>query len=403
MQAGNPTTTLSTFSPALRDADAKAFAALMQHLRSVDATDHTVLMMQVENEVGVLGASRDHSPTADKAFAGAVPEQLTRYLTAHHDRLNEELRTLWEQHGAKSSGTWTEVFGDSARTDEIFMAWQYGRYVQTVAAAGKAAYPLPMYANAWLGGGDTPPGNYPSGGPQPRVMDVWKAAGDSLDMVSPDLYASDMTGWATRYHRPDNPLMLPETNGGSVGAANVFYVLGEHAALGFSPFGIDDGLHGETPRGGGEEVLKGRAELAQSYAVLQEVMPALLDAQTKGDTHGFVLTRSHPAVDFVMHGITVHVSLDEIFGYHADSGYGMILEEQPGQFLGAGKGFRVSFTPREGTAAPLWIKSIDEGRFLNGAWVPGRRLNGDETDQGANWRFDDRQLHIERATIYSYR
>jgi beta-galactosidase GanA len=401
MQHGNPTPILSTFSPALREADARAFAALMAHLRTADAQDHTVLMMQVENEVGILGASRDHSEVANRAFAGPVPDQLTTYLVAHHQTLNQELRLLWEQNGAKTHGSWTEIFGDSERADEIFMAWQYGRYVQSVAAEGKRAYALPMYANAWLGGTDTPPGDYPSGGPQPRVIDVWKAAGSGLDMLSPDLYAADFMGWCMRYHRPDNPLFIPETVGGSAGAANVFYAFGEHAALGFSPFAIDAGLHGESGPNA-ETLAKGRADLAGSYQVLAQLIPELAAAQSAGQVHGFILDKTHPTVDFVMQGMTVHVTLDEIFGSHADNGYGLILEEKPDTFLGAGKGFRVSFTPRDPNAPQVGLASIDEGRFESGSWVPGRRLNGDEDDQGNMWRFDPRQMHIERAVLYHY-
>ena len=402
VENGNPVDILSTLAPATVEADGRAFAALMAHLREVDAQDHTVLMMQVENEVGVLGASRDHSAVAERAFAGPVPAELTRYLAAHRSGLNQELRTLWEQNGAKASGTWTEVFGDSQRADEIFMAWNYARYVQAVAARGKAAYPLPMYVNAWLGGGDRPPGDYPSGGPQPRVIDVWKAAGSAIDIYAPDLYSSDLTGWATRYHRPDNPLFLPETNGGAGGAANVFYVVGEHAAIGFSPFGIDAGLHGEATGPNAESAAKGRAELAASYKVLAELTPQLLAAQAAGDAHGFVLDKSHPQVDFVMHGMTVQVSLDEIFGHHSESGYGLILQEGPDTFLGAGKGFRVSFTPRDPSAAHVGVASIEEGTYQNGVWIAGRRLNGDESAQGSDWRFDEGRAKIERATLYHH-
>jgi beta-galactosidase GanA len=199
VENNNPAEVLSTFAPATLKADGDAYAALMAHLRTVDQ-QHTVLMVQVENEVGVLGASRDHSAIAEHAFSGSVPAALPGYLSAHRAALNSELRELWESHGAKTAGTWPEIFGDSARTDEIFMAWHYARYVQAVAARGKAVYPLPMYANAWLGGGDTPPGDYPSGGPQPRVLDVWKAAGSALDMQSPDLYAAGFADWCNRYH-----------------------------------------------------------------------------------------------------------------------------------------------------------------------------------------------------------
>ncbi len=401
IQNGNPIEVLSTLAPATAEADGRALAAVMAHIKEVDAQDHTVLMMQIENEVGILGSSRDHSAAAERAFAQPVPAELTRSLTAHRNALNPELRALWEQNGAKTSGTWTEIFGDSARADEIFMAWNYARYVQGVSAKGKAAYALPTYVNAWLGGDYQTPGTYPSGGPQPRVIDVWKAAGTSIDLYCPDLYSPDFYGWSERFHRPDNPLFMPETNGGSAGAANVFFAVGEHAALGFSPFAIDAGMHGAADGlPNAEAAAKGRADLTNSYKLLGSVLPKILAAQAAGSIHGFVLNRARPSLDFVMHGMTVHVTLDEIFGNHAEDGYGLIIEESPNTFLGVGKGFRVSFTPRDPAAPRVGIASVDEGTFQDGQWVAGRRLNGDENDQGNYWRFDPREAKIERATTY---
>lgn len=49
---GVPMEMLSVFDPDLLAADARAFAALMAHLRRVDGARPTVLMVQVENEVG---------------------------------------------------------------------------------------------------------------------------------------------------------------------------------------------------------------------------------------------------------------------------------------------------------------------------------------------------------------
>jgi len=259
---GEQANILSTFAVATREADGKAFAALMTHLREVDARDHTVLMMQVENEVGILGDTRDHSAVADRAFTSAVPVELTQYLKVHQDSLDPELRAVWDENGKKTSGTWGQVFGESARADEIFMARQYARYVNAVAEQGKAAYKLPLYVNTWLGGEDRTPGDYPSGGPQPQVVDIWKAAGSALDFFSPDLYAANFASWAKRYHRDGNPLFLPETNGGAAGAANVFYALGEHAALGFCPFGIDS-------------FTDANKELTASYAALSQIAPML--------------------------------------------------------------------------------------------------------------------------------
>jgi beta-galactosidase GanA len=380
---------LSPLGAATEEADARAFAALMQHLKAVDGQEHTVLMMQVENEVGVLGDSRDHSAAANAAFASAVPEELTRYLKAHRDSLYPDLRALWDANGDKTAGTWTEVFGDSTRADEIFMAWQYAQFIHAVAVRGKAAYNIPMYVNTWLAGDDTPPGEYPSGGPEPRVVDVWKAAGSGLDFYAPDLYASNFADWCKRYHRDGNPLYMPETRGGAAGAANVFYALGEEAGFGFSPFGIDSEM---------DE----KGDLAVSYGAIAKLAPLLAEHQSAGDVHGFVLSKGHDTVDFTMSGYTVQVTLDEIFGGHAESGYGLIMAAGPDEFLGVGKGFRVSFIPRSATGQQVGIAAVDEGTFEDGKWVPGRRLNGDENDQGKGWRFDSRQLRTEKVKLYRF-
>ncbi len=257
----NILSTIAGFSDATRDADARAFAAVMQHIREVDIREHTVVMMQVENEVGVLGDSRDHSSAAEQAFAAAVPPQLIEYLKVHRDTLDPELCELWRQQGEKTSGTWAQVFGDTPRADEIFMAWNYARYIQAVTTKGKASYELPMYVNTWLASEDTAPGDYPSGGPQPRVIDIWKAAGSAIDTYSPDIYLPNFSYWANRYHRRDNPLFIPETSGGSSGGANAFYAVGENAAIGFSPFAIDS-FNAEQ-----------KTDLGASYSAIASVAP----------------------------------------------------------------------------------------------------------------------------------
>jgi beta-galactosidase GanA len=82
--AGQPMDIISPFCAAARDSDEQAFAAVMQHIKDVDASDRTVIMMQVENETGLLGTDRDHSPEATRAYRSPVPPELTSYLEAHH-------------------------------------------------------------------------------------------------------------------------------------------------------------------------------------------------------------------------------------------------------------------------------------------------------------------------------
>jgi hypothetical protein len=387
----NILSSIAGFSDATRDADARAFAAVMQHIREVDVRDHTVIMMQVENEVGILGDSRDHSPAAEQAFASAVPPLLTEYLKVHRDTLDPELRELWRQQGEKTSGTWAQIFGDTSRADEIFMAWNYARYIRAVVTKGKGAYELPMYVNTWLASEDTAPGDYPSGGPQPRVIDIWKAAGSAIDIYSPDIYLPNFSYWANRYYRSDNPLFIPETNGGNSGGADVFYAVGENAAIGFSPFAIDSFNAEQT------------ANLGATYSAIASVAPILLEQQSKGNVHGFSLTREHPSVEFSMNGYTVRVSLDQIFGDHSEKGVGLIIATGQDEFLGVGKGFRVLITARAPSPFKLGYASIDEGIYEDGKWKPGRRLNGDENDQGNYWRFDAGSIRIEKAVLYRYK
>ena len=196
-------------------------------------------------------------------------------------------------------------------------------------AKGKAAYELPMYVNTWLASEDFAPGDYPSGGPQPRVIDIWKAAGSAIDICSPDIYLPNFSYWASRYHRADNPLFIPENQRRQRRSRQRLHAVGEKAAIGFSPFAIDSFTAEEA------------TDLGASYSAIASVAPILLEQQAKGNVHGFSLTREHPSVEFSMNGYTVRVSLDEIFGNHTEKGFGLIMATGQDEFLGVGKGFRV--------------------------------------------------------------
>jgi beta-galactosidase GanA len=385
----NPVEILSPQGAATEEADAHAFAALMKHIKAVDGSEHTVVMMQIENEVGVLGDSRDRSEAANKAFAGAVPGELTAYLQAHRETLYPDLKDLWDANGNKTAGTWTELFGDSERADEIFMAWHFARYIHAVAKAGKAEYDIPMYVNTWLMGETTPPGEYPSGGAEPRVMDVWKAAGPGLDFYSPDIYAPNFTEWCRRYHRDGNPLYMPETRGGETGAANVFYALGEEAGIGVSAWAIESEASDTNP-------------LGESYKAIAAVAPLLAEAQSKGDVHGFLLDSNRHTADFTMNGVTLHLSLDNSFGSAATSAFGFIIATGKNEFVGVGKGFRATFVARADGGQRVGIAAVDEGTYEDGKWVEGRRLNGDENEQGVAWRFDSKQVRTEKVQLYLF-
>lgn len=388
-QGGKEVEILSTFGKNTLQADKTAFAALMRHIRQVDGKDHTVVMMQVENEVGVLGDSRDRSPAANQAFNGPVPAQLLNYIQQHKNSLFPQFKKIWDAAGDKTSGTWSQVFGSGDDADEVFMAWNYGRYVNQVAAAGKAQYPIPMYANTWLRGPNVPPGKFPSGGPEPEVIDVWRAAGHAIDIYAPDIYARNFEDWCNWFNQEGNPLFMAETTGGARGQANVFYAVGKHNAISFSPFGIDSWRDKENL-------------LGKSYSVLMQMAPLILQHEGDGSMTGFTLDKDHPSISATMNGYKLDISLDRIFGGHASRGYGLVIATGPNEFVGAGSGFRVKFSPASAGLPNAGIGYIEEGSYSDGAWIPGRRLNGDESDQGQYWRFSSLGTEIERAVVYRY-
>ena len=227
---------LSAFSPGLREADAKAFEALITHLVDTDP-DGTVVMVQVENESGLLSDSRDRSPLAEAAWAAPVPSELLAHLRATPPG-STSARRLWESSGSPDDGTWSQVFGDTPAADEIFMAWTIATYVEHLAQRGRAIADILMYANAWLGpqpGQDTP-GQYPSGGPASTVLDVWRAAAPSLALLGPDIYVHDADAAMKQYATGVQPFFVPESQ---LRAAELVRAIGAYGAVGWSAYGLD--------------------------------------------------------------------------------------------------------------------------------------------------------------------
>ena len=405
---GRGTERLSPFSTNVRDADARAFAKLMAHLRDADRNNHTVLLIQVENEVGVIPESRDHSAAADSAFKSQVPTTLTAYLEQHRSTLEPELRSAWETAGAKQSGTWREVFGAAPLTDDLFMAWQYAIYIDHIAAAGKTEYSLPMYANAALIRPNYEPGQYNSGGPLPHSLDIWRAAAPSLDFFSPDIYFNEFAYWAGRYARPGNPLFIPEAQGGAAGAANALYAFGRLAAIGFSPFGIDDqgnapldlaGITSPSDRPDG-------AAIAAVYDELTKLSALVLDKQSSGEITSVLLEgegqRSARANigDFM-------ATVSRTSSGSRERVAAMFLQTAPDEFLVVGAGdAQITFSTDKPGLPIVGIESIDEEFFENGSWAPRRRLNGDENSQGQALKLystDLAQGRVYRVRLYRYR
>jgi hypothetical protein len=427
---------LSPFHAANWEADARAFTALMRHIRSIDGSRHTVVMVQVENETGMIPEARDHSPTADSLYARAVPRELMAYLQLHRAALAPELRARWNAQGNRASGTWEEVFGPGVHTEELFMAWHFARYHEFVTAAGKREYPLPMFANAALIRPGYLPGRYVSAGPLPHLIDVWRAASPSTDFIAPDIYFPNVAEWMEKYTRSSNPLFVPEARMTPQSAVDAFYVFGKHDAIGYSPFGIEGN---SADQGAG-------ASLARAYGLIGQLSPLIAEHQGKGTMTGVMATT---AFDGTVDDAPQRISLEGAeytlnVSFAAPPGPptaappgtpaqpdgpvsfspgqpgatlpsaapvqrpsaprgGIVIMVAPNEFLIAGTGMVVTFTPN-GPGAPIaGILSADELRFADGRWVRGQRMNGDQTHQGRHVSLGGGQFSVQRVRLYRYR
>ena len=369
IDGGRSIEVLTPLSDASRDADARAFAAFMKHVRKVDAEQHTVVMIQVQNEVGVLGDSRDRSTLANDAFGQPVPKDLMDYLEEHKETLLPELRAIWASTGFKTAGTWEGVFGSGPSTDEIFMAWHYARFMGQMAEVGKAEYALPMFVNAWIvQPEDRRPGDYPSGGPQAHVHDIWRAGAPQIDILAPDIYLPNFAEVCTAYSRSGNPLFVPESRAGEKGVANLFYAIGQHAAIGYSPFGIEDRV--EDPETG---------PIPRNYALVSQLAPVILEHQGKGTIAGVSLDQEHPVQQLELGRYTLDVGLrrSRRTTDTPELAYGIVMAVGPDEFIVAGKDIQIAFQPNTPGPPMVGLASVDEGVYVDGKWVAGRRLNGD--------------------------
>ena len=387
---------LSPFSKENVEADARAFAAFMRHLREVDGRDHTVIMVQVENEIGMIPDSRDRSAVAEKLFKQAVPAELMNYLESRRDSLIPEFRGHWAVNGFKTRGTWEEVFGPGPKTDEIFMAWHFARYVNRVAQLGAAEYKLPMFVNAALIRPGYQPGQYPSAGPLPHLMDVWRAGAPQIDFLSPDIYFPNFAEWARKYQQSGNPLFVPEALANSASAVNGLYAVAQLDAIGFSPFAIESVAE---PVGN---------LLSASYDLLKQLTPLILERQGKQQMAGLLFEGSEQRVPQKVRlgGYTLNVTYERpapgAQTAEAISG-GLVMSVGTDEFIIGGTGLIITFETEAPSDITIGLLSVQEGKYSNGQWMPGRWLNGDQTHQGRHVRLPAGKFDIQRVKLYHYR
>jgi hypothetical protein len=388
---------LSAFGDETRRRDSMAFAMLMRHVRAVDSGPRTILMVQVENEVGYLGlGGRDRSAEANRLFAGPVPPRLIAALRQPAARLPGRLADDFQPGG----NDWARAFGDSA--DEAFMAWYYARFIDRVAQAGKREYPLPMYMNAQLPAPHERAGEYPSGGPYPLTQPIYRAAAAAIDFYAPDIYWPDFERWVDRYRRQGNPVFVPESRL-DLAPYNALYALGQARGLGFSAFGVDGApaaAPADAPR------------LADVYAIVNELGGRFIAAQQAGKTRGLVLhlTSPRPAQTVALGGYLFRATLARSWVTQQPvtaDGAMLVMQSAADEFYVLGSGLAVSFVrdpdaDSGGGHGVAGIAGIDRLAWKDGGWTVAERMNGDQSDQGRELLMDAHAIHLYRVKLYTY-
>jgi len=323
------------------------------------------------------------------------PPILIAYLVKNKNSLLPELKSVWEANGYKSSGNWEEIFGKNLSTDEIFMAWYYAVFANELAKAGKAVYNLPMYVNAALNRPGRKPGEYPSAGPLPHIMDIWKAAAPFIDFLAPDFYNPDFKHWCDLYTRSSDPLFIAEIRLENGIDAKAFFAFGNYNCLSFSPFSIESTDHPQSePIGKAYNILNQISHLITKYQPANAVKGFLIEKDSiQKDTLGnYILT--------VYHEYKMGWSPGSKESIWPLTGV-LIIAVAPDEFYVAGTGIVITFAPTVKNKKAGFL-SIDEGRFENEKWISGRRMNGDQDHQGRHVRIPANEYGIQHVKLYSY-
>jgi beta-galactosidase GanA len=399
---GQPIAVLSSHCPATLEADRRAFAALMAHLRERDAAG-TVIAVQVENEPGIIGSDRDYGPEAEAELRGPAPDGLVEVIAAAE---GSAANAAWRASGARAGGSWLELFGEAAAGEQL-TAYSIARFCDAVAEAGRRAHDIPLYANVWLGemGWRTPGASYPSGGGTLSALDVWRWATPHLDLIAPDIYIQHRAGFGAicaGYARPDNPLFIPESMPGPSNALTMLSAIADYGAIGYAVFGIESLL---SPDG---EPHPERTILIDTYRAVAAVLPLVLAHQGTPAMRAIVQDE-HQSWQYLDMGdyeaMALFASADTGFVWRdfrhppgaAERGRGLLFRTGERELIACGGGYRLVIRRKQAPRALLTSPHVndqfiaprlanyvlvEEGRFDGGAWATGRRRNGDESDSG---------------------
>ena len=432
---GRPVEEASSLSKNVLEADKRAFCKIMEHLREHDAKEQTIIMVQVENEIGMIDVPRDYSADATRMYQSTVPQQLTDYLKRNqkslHPYLKEKLKISLPREGW-GGASWPQLFGDDIYTEEIFQTWTYATYVEQIAKAGRAIYNLPMYVNVALNSRDRKPGQYPSGGPLAHLIDLWHCGAPSIDVLGVDIYDKGIKSWLDKYHLPNNPLFVPEIRLEDKDAMYALYAFGHHGAMGFCPFSIEDYPLYADAKGNDMSSMdlsqddqlnafsassSALSPLAASYQLLRQAEPLILERQGTSDMDAVLLDNEQREAEIITpDGIRFTIKHSYSLGWEPGAKDAewpeaacIILRLDEEDYLAIGSGVVITYTDvkadktwRQGDTR-IGLAKCESVKIEDGELHIKRHLNGDQTHQGRHVRIPVGLFDIQHFRLYRYK
>lgn len=355
---------ISPFSESAINKDIKAYKELMEFINKYDEKEKTVIMMQIENEVGILHADFDYSHYSIEKISAKVPLDVANYCS--------------------KTGDWVECFGMHAK--EYFLAYHYAKAIDSLAKAGKTVYDIPVFVNSWLEKPGTIVGEYPLGGPTARMYPFWKFITESIDYFAPDIYVPNFSEICDEYSSAQNVLIIPETRQDIRTISNLVYAVGNYNLICFSPFAIEDF---QKPRENIENSVLNQLSidqsafnpdgtaplLAKAYKLINDMWPVIHQARIDKKIYAFrKKDESDRGTIIKLNNCNVRIKYHQKSNRLNPTGFIMLGGQNELYIVGLEIGLEL-YTDN---GKNIGILTMEEGSFIDNEWKRNRILNGDE-------------------------
>jgi hypothetical protein len=314
-----------------------AFRAFMQHIKEIDSSAHTIVMVQFENEISVFGSDRknpklwrDHSPVANQTFA--------------------------EKH----------------YTDDLkYSAWRLSsHWLRPVSDAGSAAYPIPLFHN-YVGGTieDWMVGGAPGEDVATDLENCPNVSFIGVNLYVPeDVSADALRAALSRFKVSRNQPAITETNSGPglVAPRLAFLALGEFGAPIFAPWALNVSYPADyapyvLPDG---TLANGAFTLRDAYGALSKASEQILWYATTDKLAVFM-----PKIPGQRWSETRNVSGFALAVSGSGDGQAIVIHPSGHEFLVVGYHAEVDLKDGEFVWPAMQSLHVEDGHFSGGQWI----------------------------------